>query len=236
MTVIIIIGVMAVVAMPMMIEGRREQRTYDDAAQILELIRNGRARAIGRGTATLVTLDTSNGSRGIFRMSEGTGPSPEIPGTLKAPRPSCFSNDPNAWVTNAPSNGVVDWSLPNQFIDGIDLNGTGEAELGANIWAKITTYGLAVPGSGGGPPCAGTCNPTRVDVCFTSGGRPFISVDTVPPTFSPAAPFVGLVEVDVARLMAGQTDVIAANAHGVVRRVFLPPSGIARLTSVLPGP
>jgi prepilin-type N-terminal cleavage/methylation domain-containing protein len=236
MTVIIIIGIMAVIAMPTMIEGRREQHAYDDASQILELIRNGRARAIGRGTATLVTLDTGNGSRGTFRMSEGTTTDPLAPGSMKAPRPSCFSPLANAWVTNAPSGGLVDWNLPNQFIDGLDLNGAGETELDANIYAKIITYGLAVPGSGGGPPCGGTCTPTRVDVCFTAAGRPFISVGVDPPQFDPAAPYIGLIEIDVARLMAGQTDVIPANAHGVVRRVFLPPSGIARLSSSLPGP
>lgn len=236
MTVIVIIGIMAAIAMPTMIEGRREQHAYDDASSILELIRNGRARAIGRGTATLITLDTTNGSRGTFMMSEGTGVDPQIPGTLKAPRPSCFSTDPNAWVPNLPSGGVVAWNLPNQFIDGVDLNGNGEAELDANIWSKITTYGLSVPGSGGGPPCGGTCNPSRVDVCFTSAGRPFISIDTVPPVFSPNSPFIGLVQVDVARLMNGQTTVSKTTAHGVVRSVFLPPSGIARISSALPGP
>lgn len=235
MTVIIIIGIFAVIAMPTMIEGRREQRAYDDAAQILELIRNGRARAIGRGTATLVTLDTSNGSRGVFRLSEGTANSPEIPGTMKAPRPSCFSTDPSSWVLNAPSNGTVNWSLPNQFIDGFDLNSGADTELDANIWSRITTYGLAIPG-GGGPPCTGTCNPDRVDICFTAAGRPFISVDVDPPVFNPSSPFVGLIEVDVARLMQGQSQVTKNNAKGVVRQVFFPPSGIARLTSVLPGP
>lgn len=233
MVVIIIIGLMSVIALPTMIEARREQHTYDDASQILELMRNGRARAIGRGTATLITLDTTNGSRGIFRMSEGTGASPEIPGQLKAPRPSCFSANPASWVKNDPAGGFVDWTLPNQFIEGVDLNGNAEAELDSNIWAKITTYGLAVPG-GGGPPCGGTCTPQRVDVCFTSAGRPFVSVDTDPPLFSPSSPFVGVVEVAVGRLLAGQSNVIPANAHGPIRHVFLPPSGIARLSSSLP--
>jgi type II secretory pathway pseudopilin PulG len=235
MTVIIIIGVFASLAMPTMIEARREQHTYDDASQILELIRNARARAIGRGTATLVTLDTSNGSRGVFRLSEGTAPNPEIPGFMKAPRPSCFSPSPSSWVANTPVGGTVDWTLPNQFIDGIDLNGNLETEIDANIWSRITSYGLSVPG-GGGPPCTSQCNPQRVDVCFTSAGRPFVSLDTDPPIFSPAAPFIGVVEVDVARLLVGQSIVSKANAKGVVRQVFLPPSGIARLTSGLPGP
>ena len=43
-----------------------------------------------------------------------------------------------------------------------------------------------------------------------------------------------LIEVAVARLQAGQSDVIAANADGPIRHVFLPPSGIARLSSSLP--
>lgn len=235
MTVIIIIGIFAAMAMPTMIEGRREQHAYDDASQILELMRNARTRAIGRGTATLLTLDTSNGSRGTFRLSEGTGPNPEIPGFMKAPAPSCFSTLANKWALNAPSNGNVNLNVPNQFIDGFDLNGGGETELDANIWARITTYGLSVPG-GGGPPCTGTCNPSRVDICFTSAGRPFVSAETDPPVFNPSAPFVGLIEVDVARLMNGQNVVSKNNAHGVVRQVFMPPSGIARLTSQIPGP
>jgi hypothetical protein len=55
-----------------------------------------------------------------------------------------------------------------------------------------------------------------------------------PPVFSPASPFIGLIEVAVARLQTGQSDVIPANADGPIRHVFLPPSGIARLSSSLP--
>jgi type II secretory pathway pseudopilin PulG len=231
MVVIIIIGVLAALALPTMLEGRREQRAYDDAAAISELIRNARTRAIGRGTATLMTFDVSNGQRGIYRVSEATGPSPQAPpGTLKAPVPSCASLDPNAWALNAPTqNSQVDWTRPNQFIDGIDLNGNGEVD--ANIWSALFVHGM--PQQGGGPSCA-SLSPQRVDVCFTPSGRPFVSVDTVPPVFTPASAFSGVVEVRLARLLQGQSSVTQANARGAIRHVFLPPSGISRISSTLP--
>lgn len=234
MVVVVIIGLLASMALPEMGEARREQHAYDDAAQILELIRNGRARAIGRGTATLLTIDVGNNSRGTFRLSEGTATSPEIPGLLKAPRPSCMSTDPNAWVLNSPTNGAVDWTKPNQFIDGVDLNGGAETDVDANIWATIKSYGLAIPGQNGGPPCSGTCSPQRVDICFTSAGRPFVSIDANPPVFTPSAPFIGLIEVAVARLQTGQSTVVQGVTRGPIRHVFFPPSGIARLSSSLP--
>lgn len=230
MVVIVIIGVLAAIAMPGMLEARREQRAYEDASSILELVRSARTRAIGRGTATMVSFDTVNGGRGIYRMYEGVQPNPGGVGPNRAPRGACASTVGNAWDPNPPSSNLpVNPAALNLFIDGIDLNGTPQQD--ANIYSKIITYGLAIPGSNGGPPCAGTCTPSHVDLCFTPAGRPFISIDVAPPVFSPGAPFVGLIEVAVARLLSGQTDVTMPNAKGIVRHVFVPPSGISRISS-----
>jgi len=230
LTVVTIIGILAMIALPQMIDGRREQRAYDDAAQINELIRNARTRAIGRGTAMLFTGDVGNGSHGTYRISEATGPSPQAPpGQLKAPRPSCVSADPNAWVLNAPvGNTQVDWTLSNQFIDGIDMN--GNSEIDANIWSAILVSGLPQANA----PSCGSQVPTRVDVCFTAAGRPFISLNTNPPVFTPQSAFSGVVEVQVARLISGQSVVSQANANGAIRHVIMPPSGIARIQSTAP--
>lgn len=232
MVVIVIIGVLAAIAMPTMIEARRDQRAYENASTVLELVRNGRTRAIGRGSAVMVSFDVNNGGRGIYRMYEGVSPNPGGQGANRSPRSSCASTVANAWDPNPPNaQTVADPNGLNLFIDGLDLNGTPEAD--ANIYSKIITYGLAIPGQNGSPPCAGTCTPTHVDLCFTPAGRPFVSMNIAPPAFSPAAPFVGLVEVAVARLLDGQTDVTQASAKGALRHVFVPPSGIARISSTL---
>jgi type II secretory pathway pseudopilin PulG len=232
MVVVVIIGVLAAIAMPTMIESRRDQRAYEDASSILELVRSGRTRAIGRGTATMVSFDVTNAGRGIYRMYEGVNPNPGGVGPNMSPRVSCASTIANAWDPNPPNSQIaVNPNGLNLFIDGMDMNGTPQAD--ANIYSKIITYGLAIPGQNGGPPCAGTCNPGHVDICFTPAGRPFISVDVNPPTFSPATPFVGLVEIAVARLLNNQTNVVPANAKGALRHVFVPPSGIARISSTL---
>lgn len=232
MVVIVIIGVLAAIAMPTMIEARRDQRAYEDAATVLELVRSGRTRAIGRGAAVMVSFDVTNGGRGIYRMYEGVNPNPGGQGANRSPRASCASTVANAWSPNPPNAQVApDPNGLNLFIDGLDMNGTPQTD--ANIYSKIITYGLAIPGQNGSPPCAGTCTPTHVDLCFTPAGRPFISMNIAPPAFSPATPFVGLLEVAVARLLPALTDVTQPNAKGVLRHVLVPPSGIARLSSTL---
>lgn len=233
MVVIVIIGVIASLAMPGMLEARRDGRAYEDASSILELVRNGRTRAIGRGTAVMVSFDVANGSRGVYRMYEGVQPNPGGIGQNLSPRVSCSSTIANAWDPNPPS-----WNVPvnpnglNLFIDGIDLNGTPETD--ANIWSAVIAHGLSIPGQNNGPGCSGDCVVNHIDLCFTPAGRPFVSVDVAPPSFSPASPFIGLLEVDVARLLNNQTAVNLANAGGLFRQIFIPPSGVARLASKVP--
>src|SRR5579871_31448 len=56
--VVTIIGILATLAFPEMSDAALERHTYDDAGMVLEIIRTARTRAMGRGAATMITLDT----------------------------------------------------------------------------------------------------------------------------------------------------------------------------------
>ena len=58
--VVILIGILTVMAIPTMAEARYNARTFDDATQIAELYRDGRARAMGRGAAMLLQMTSAN--------------------------------------------------------------------------------------------------------------------------------------------------------------------------------
>jgi len=76
MVVVLLIGIVAVLAIPNMITGRDEGHVYHDASQIAELLRVARARALGREAAVAVLLTSSNApggaDLGTFTMMEAT--------------------------------------------------------------------------------------------------------------------------------------------------------------------
>ena len=213
--VIAIIGILAVMAVPSFDGEVKDRRAYDDAGKILELVRSAKTRAIGRGAATMVLFTAQSGAsaRGNYRMYEAVDPNPNNIGANRTPRSTCTNPTPSAWV---------DGDLRNNFIDGVTLDNTIEGD--DNITSQIEYYA----------PGGALTAPNTLAVCFTPGGRSYFFQGSTPPTFSPAAPFLGTIEVDVARLFLGQTSIAPGNAQGVVRQVFIPPSGNARLVSVNP--
>src|SRR5580692_12345519 len=54
MVVVMIIGVLAALAIPSMSLASYERDTYNDAGAIMQLFREARTRAVGRGAATLI--------------------------------------------------------------------------------------------------------------------------------------------------------------------------------------
>lgn len=206
--VIIIIGILAALAIPSLSKEKQDRRAYDDSGAILELVRNARTHAIGRGAATMISFDTSSNVRGNYRMYEAVDPNANNAGTARTPRATCSNPTPTSWV-----NGDV----ANLFIDGVDLNGPLETDY--NIYSQITVY----------DPKGNAGVQTFVAVCFTPAGRAYFYQGAPTPVFTPSSPFIGSIQVDVARLLPNQSAVLPANLEGILRSVIVPSSGNARV-------
>ena len=219
--VVTIIGILAMMAFPEMGKAELERHAYDDAGQVLEIVRSARTRAMGRGAAQMITFDTSSSGsvRGNYRLYEAVAPNP---GGVQ----DATSRVPNASCT-IPANQWAPGSLTNTFIDGVNLNNTYETQ--ANILSRIVLYDNT-----GNPSVTGNV----VALCYTPLGRAYYwqggSGST--PTFSPGAPFLGALAIDVARLNAGQTAISTATVIGITRRVLVPSSGNTRILSSLTPP
>ena len=216
--VVLIIGILAMMAMPEMGDAQLERHAYDDAGQILGLVRTARTRAMGRGAATMVTFDTvsAGASRGNYRLYEAVDPNPGqgLGATARVPRSSC-TYPATAWTPGDPRNN---------FIDGVTLNGTYENE--ANIISRVVMFDNT------GTPSVPT---SIIALCFTPLGRTYFwqGASGATPQFTAAAPFLGTLAVDVVRLLHGQTGINSAATAGITRRVIVPSTGNARMVSTL---
>lgn len=122
MIVVMLVGLLAVLAIPTMSTASLDRRVYEDAASIQDLLREARARAIGRGGAVLVTMSTKT-PPGTFKAYEVRS---DLDGGQNLPMSSC----------RAPS----DWSVD------ANLREVGNASLGTyetNNHIKATIYGPA---------------------------------------------------------------------------------------------
>ena len=214
--VVMIIGILAMLAFPVMTDSTVDRHVYDDAGRILELVHTARTRAMGRGAATMVTFDTvtSGQTRGNYRMYEAVSPNPGGANDNTARLPSASCTFPaGVWTAANPTN---------TFIDGVTLNGTYETS--ANIASRVVTFdntGVASVAS------------TIIAICWTPLGRTYFwsGGSGATPQFSAAAPFLGTIAIDVARLFAGQTQITSSTTQGLTRRVLIPSTGNARIIS-----
>ena len=215
--VVTIIGILAAMAIPTMSDAKLDRHAYDDAGQILSLVRTARTRAMGRGAATMVNFN-ANGTRGLYRMLEAVAPNPggANDATNRLPRGTCTNPTAAAWTEG---------DFNNTFVDGVNLDGT--VEVDANIVSRVVTFDATGTGSKATTPVA---------ICFNPMGHSYFFSGTGAPTFSPATPFIGMIAVDVARLFPGQTAIAATTAQGVTRRVLIPSSGNARIVSTMTPP
>lgn len=219
--VVTIIGILAMMAVPDLSDQTLERRTYDDAGQILGLVRTARTRAMGRGAATMLLLDTinSNHLRGNYQLFEAVAPDPGqgLNATARVPNSSC----------TVPANGWTASNPTNTFIDSVDLNGTYETQI--NVTSRIVVFDNT-----GTPTVTGNV----IALCFTPLGRTYFWQGGAgsTPQFTAAAPFLGTIAVDVARLFQGQTAINATSTAGLTRRVIIPSSGNARMVSTLTPP
>ncbi len=95
MVVVIIVGLLATLAVPSMSAASLDRHVYSNAAGIQDLVRESRARAMGRGGAVLVSMSTKS-SQGSFRAYEMRT---DIDGGQALPLTSCKA--PSNWTNLA---------------------------------------------------------------------------------------------------------------------------------------
>lgn len=175
MFVVVLVGVLAMLAVPSMARARLDRRAYEGAGNIAQLFRDARTRAIGRGAAVLVHLSTA-GTRGTYRMYEAVAQDPSGSG-FNTPRGTCRT--PMTWVPLAATNANV------RLLESVALD-TGIDEQ-ADVQTRIVSPG-------------GT-TPAQAFVCFTPLGRAYFVEGT--PVFDGALPMEGALEVTVTRSEGG---------------------------------
>jgi prepilin-type N-terminal cleavage/methylation domain-containing protein len=203
MTVVLLIAITAIVAVPTMSSAKMDRHAYDDAGYITQLFRTARTRAVGRGAAQLVHMTGDQTTdHGTFQLWEAVAPNPTGNGLGRVPVAGCKS--PTQWSLLASSTSSA-------FIDGVNMNGTIEkmGKIFSTVLDPVTN--LAVPDA---------------YLCFTPVGRVYYAVGS-PPNFDIATPFTGVLNIQVSQVDASQ----ARNYRGTLRTVLVPGPGMARLVS-----
>jgi type II secretory pathway pseudopilin PulG len=204
MVVVILIGILAVTAIPSMSNARFDRRTYDDASQVAELFRTARTRAIGRGASMLIAMNPPGtvGTRGRFELWEAqvTAGAPVGLGLVGTPMTSCSA--PTVWY--APGTPTK------YFVDAVDMNGNFENNVNAGITSSINDpANVNLPGA---------------YTCVTPLGRWYYSAGVTAPVFIPGATMSGALQIVVTR---SDTN----GKVGISRTVYVPPSGATRIIS-----
>jgi len=218
MVVIVIVGILAAMAIPTMLQSRLDRNAYDDAGAIMQLFRSARTRAVARGGAVLISMTSSSGDRGTFQTWEAVSANAGLnwSGVQANQTPVSTCKAPTVWnPLNAGNTGV-------QLIDGLNLNGAIEAD--ANVWSSVWNY----TGATGTNVSAGW-------ICFTPLGHAYFSTSfgtsNNPNPFDGVLPMVGPLELRVQRFAAGGSPFSGPAAFGTTRSVLLPPNGMARIFS-----
>jgi Tfp pilus assembly protein FimT len=205
MTVVILIGVLAAMALPSMIGLNIDEHVYGDANSLNDLFREARTHAIGRGGAVMVAMDSAAGT---YTAYEAVQPNPQLGGANSLPLSSCGS--PTNWSLNTTAAGTA--QNAQQFRQ-VNLAGTYETtnNISATIYSTST----------------GTLSPiTTAYVCFTPLGRTYLLEGGAIQAgmFNAATPMSAALQIEVARRVAG-------NPAGIVRSVLVPPNGVTRMLS-----
>jgi prepilin-type N-terminal cleavage/methylation domain-containing protein len=215
MVVVMLIGVLAVMAIPAMTTAQVDRRAYNDAILVAELFREARTRAMGRGAAEMILMTESGNfatgsgtDRGTFQLWEGQVMA--LPGILPVGSPMSTCGAPTIWPAAPVAGGaVVSGAATAQLVDGVNLNGTIESQ--DQIWTTIT-------GPGGGAALNGAY------MCFTPMGRAFFTAGTAGPAFVAGSPMLGEVQIALSRANSG-------SQVGITRTIIVPNSGATRIIS-----
>lgn len=85
MVVVLIVAILAAIAVPSVVERMRERRSAEAAQRIASLYRGARMRALGRGSAVMISYN-----QGAFTVREAVRPSTSCPGE---PSSSCINTN-----------------------------------------------------------------------------------------------------------------------------------------------
>lgn len=89
MVVVLIVAILAAIAVPSVVERMRERRSSEAAQRIAALYRGARMRAMGRGSAVMVSFN-----QGAFVVREAVRPPPaDNPACTGEPWSSCINNN-----------------------------------------------------------------------------------------------------------------------------------------------
>lgn len=207
LVVIILIGILAALAIPSMMEQTTDRHVYNDALAINDLIREARTHAIGRGGAVMLEMTTAGGTPGTFNAYEAVQPNPQLGGPNSLPLSSCKA--PTNWALNTTAAGAAQSASLFRTVP------LGDYETSNGISTRIFT-------SEGGTLAA---TPTSY-LCFTPLGRTYAvnGGNITAGMFANAGPMVQTLQIEVARRSG-------ANVVGIVRSVLIPPNGVTRLLS-----
>lgn len=206
MVVIFLIGILAVIAIPSMVEQTTDRHVYEDALAINDLVREARTHAIGRGGAVMLALSTSGGTPGTFTAYEAVQPNPQLGGPNSVPLSSCKA--PTNWTLTDSTSAAQSASQFHQV-----QFGTYETSNG--ISTRIFTS------------ASGTLALTNTAyLCFTPLGRTYAvdGGDITAGMFANVGPMTETLQIEVARRSG-------SNIVGIVRSVLIPPNGVTRLLS-----
>jgi prepilin-type N-terminal cleavage/methylation domain-containing protein len=207
---IIIIGLLAVMAIPSLSIASFDRDMYNDAGAIMQVFRRARTRAIARGSAVVVQMiTTGNYSAGGFFTYEAVTGNPN--GITGAQTPSATCKYPTTWAIA---------SLVN--IDGFAVNtASSSVDALAGIMAQPYVYTSGVT--------AGTTF-SEGYICYTPLGRSYVTISPTvvgaPPLAASGLPvFSGLSSITALEMRVTRTN------GATMRSVLLPNNGMARLFS-----
>ncbi len=168
LVVVVIIAVLAALGLPSLAEEMKDRQTQRTAQDIANLYRNARLRALARGSAVLVSYETTSGTRAhAFTVREAIRGG--ATNCARLPASSCQ-------LANWQAAAVPPALGGNQVVDSLTLDATTQ------------TSGLKVQFDG---PGTGTAQ-ASVAICYSPAGRAFVSVsgDTTALTTMTGVPLV----------------------------------------------
>jgi len=223
MVVVLIVSILCVLAVPSLSHEGYERRAYTDAANVSELVREARTRAVGRGAAQLLVMSaTPAGNTASFTLYEAVTATGAGAGDAGATIPSSTCNPPTVWPGGS---GTVTAN----FVDGFQIaptNAGGQTLEGqGNINMRIND-----------PNTGSSIGADTLYLCFTPAGRTWYFHQGSSPlgTFNQSlasAGGVGAITVDVTIGSFPSTTTGGSSATNLIRTVWIPPSGNTRITS-----
>ncbi len=221
MVVVVIISILCVLAIPTLSHEGYERRAFTDAANVSELVREARTRAIARGLAELVVMSANSaGNTASFMLYEATSSTTSDAGvTSTTAYSSCGA--PTVWPG---ATGTVTATLIDGFQIAPTSSGTNQTIEGlGNVNMRVNDPNLGT-----------SIGSDNLYLCFTPAGRTWYGRGSAPPSsFASLASAggIGAVTVDVTTGSFPTTGVGGTSATNLIRTVWIPPSGATRITS-----